>query len=71
MVVRPGNSEGTFADVSGGAKKVPRYMASDHLDILRQTDFRVIWGWEKNAGRTMTKVISLGKAQAATLELVD
>jgi len=71
MIIGPGNYEVTFTDVDGRPKKVTLFMGEEHVDILNSSDFRVITGWEKKLGKTVTKIICLSQSQAATLELAN
>jgi hypothetical protein len=71
LIIGPGNYDVTFTDVDGRPKKVTLFMGEEHVEILDSSAFRVIVGWEKKLGKSITKIISLGQNQAATLELTN
>jgi len=71
MIIGPGNYEVVYTDVDGRPKKVTLFMGEEHIDILNSTSFRVITGWEKKVGKSITKVICLSQNQMATLELTN
>ena len=71
MIIGPGNYEVAFIDVDGKQKKVTLFMGDEHIAIFSSSGYRVIAGWEKKVGKSITKVICLSQAQMATLELTN